>query len=150
MSAHTASPQPAGPECFEARWQLPRTPRSAGRARALLREQLVVWKVDGDVADTAVLVLSELVTNSIRHAYVPAGREIGVRIVRLDRRLRIEVADANSERPAPCAAGADDEHGRGLALVVTLSERWGCRPRAYGIGKTVWAELGLPRGRPPG
>ncbi|GHE55675.1 hypothetical protein GCM10018785_26340 [Streptomyces longispororuber] len=148
MSAHTASAQPADPESFEAKWQLPRTPRTAGRARALLRAQLAAWKIDGDVADTAELVLSELVTNSVRHAYVPAGREIGVRVARRDGCLRIEVADAGSGRPAPCVARADDEHGRGLALVVALAERWGCRPRAYGIGKAVWAELGLPRGQP--
>ncbi|MEV0443466.1 ATP-binding protein [Streptomyces spectabilis] len=86
----------------------------------------------------------ELVTNSIQHARVPTGREIGVRITHCGRRLRIEVADANTAQPAPCEARADDERGRGLALVIALSERWGCCQRAYGIGKAVWAELRLP------
>ncbi|MFD9907632.1 ATP-binding protein [Streptomyces sp. NPDC059063] len=145
MSAHTASGQPASSEAFEVKWQMPRSPRSAGRARALLREQLTAWKIDGEVADTAELLLSELVTNSIQHAHVPAGREIGVRIAHYEGLLRIEVADANTKQPAPCEARADDEGGRGLALVIALSERWGCCPRAYGIGKAVWVELRLPQ-----
>ncbi|KUF17452.1 hypothetical protein AT728_15720 [Streptomyces silvensis] len=105
---------------------------------------MTAWKVDGEVTDVAQLLLSELVTNSIQHAYVPAGREIGVRVTRAEGRLRIEVADANGEQPAPRSARAEEESGRGLALVIALAERWGCHPRAYGVGKAVWAELRLP------
>lgn len=128
-------------EDAEITWQLPRTARSAGRARVLLREQLADWKVVGDVADTAELLLSELVANSVQHAFVPVGREVGVRIARYEGRLRVEVADANNDRPAPREAQADEECGRGLALVVALAEKWGCCPRRYGIGKAVWVEL---------
>lgn len=133
------------PEDCEATWQLPRTARSAARARALLREQLVEWKVVGEVAETAELLLSELVANSVQHAFVPVGREIGLRLARYDEWLRVEVADANSGRPQPRTAGVDDERGRGIALVVALSDRWGCCPRLHGIGKAVWAELDVER-----
>ncbi|WP_309484488.1 ATP-binding protein [Streptomyces himalayensis] len=96
--------------------------------------------MDG-AAETAELLLSELVANSVQHAFVPVGREIGVRVARYDGRLRVEVADANNGRPAPREAQADEECGRGLALVVALAEKWGCCPRRHGIGKAVWAEL---------
>ncbi|MFF7096981.1 ATP-binding protein [Streptomyces rubradiris] len=72
----------------EAQWRLPHGPRSAGRARALLRAQLTEWKIDGEVTDNAELLLAELMSNAIRHARRPAGREIGVRIARYDGRLR--------------------------------------------------------------
>ncbi|MBT2395441.1 ATP-binding protein [Streptomyces sp. ISL-100] len=127
----------------EVGWRLPHSPRSAGRARALLRRQLSTWKIRGEVADTAELLLSELVTNSLQHARIPRGRQIGVRLARYDGMLRVEVADANHRRPEPrsAEAGAVDEHGRGLAIVAALAERWGCCPRRNGIGKSVWAEL---------
>ncbi|MFI2211000.1 ATP-binding protein [Streptomyces sp. NPDC020141] len=125
----------------EARWRLPRSARSAGRARALLRERLAAWEISGEAAENAELLLSELVANAARHAPLPPGREIGVRLVHADGMLRLEVADADARRPEPRTAAADEEGGRGLALVAALAERWGCAPRPYGIGKTVWAEL---------
>ncbi|MGQ4431514.1 MULTISPECIES: ATP-binding protein [unclassified Streptomyces] len=144
MSAQTASAQPASPDMREAQWQLPHTARSAGRARALLRLQLTDWKITSEVADTAELLLSELVTNSIRHARTPSGREIGLRFAMYDGRLRVEVADASDRRPRPREAAPEDEGGRGLTLVQALAERWGCCPRLHGIGKAAWAELPLP------
>lgn len=130
---------------FEVTCQLPRTPRSASRARALLRERFAGWKVDSQVTEAAELLLSELVTNSIRHARVPAGRDIGVRLACYEGRVRVEVADANNHVPVPQEAGPEDEQARGLALVVALAERWGCCPRRHGIGKAMWAELVLPQ-----
>ncbi len=129
----------------EVTWQLPGTPHSAPRARELLRIQLTDWKIDGEVAETAELLLSELVTNSIRHARTPPGREIGLRFATYDGRLRVEVADASDRRLRPREAAPEDERGRGLALVQALAERWGCCPRLHGIGKATWAELSLPR-----
>lgn len=129
----------------EATWQLPRTPRSAPRARELLRIQLADWKIDGEVAETAELLLSELVTNSLKHAYVPPGRELGLRFATYDGHLRVEVADANDRRPEPRQAAPEDEGGRGLTLVQALAERWGCCPRLHGIGKATWAEVSLPQ-----
>ncbi|MFF3376980.1 ATP-binding protein [Streptomyces sp. NPDC002680] len=135
----------------EATWQLPHTPRSAPHARELLRTQLTDWKIDDEVAETAELLLSELVTNSLRHASTPPGREIGIRFATYDGRLRLEVADANNRRPTPRQTSPDDEGGRGLTLVQALAERWGCCPRLHGIGKATWAELALttPSQSPP-
>lgn len=143
MSAHAAPPHSSSSDMSEAQWRLPHGPRSPKRARDLLRSQLAEWKIDGEVAFTAELLLSELVTNALLHARMPAGREIGVRVARYDEHLRVEVADANNSRPELRTATATDEHGRGLALVDALAQRWGCCPRRHGIGKATWAELPL-------
>ncbi|MGB8947289.1 MAG: ATP-binding protein [Streptomyces sp.] len=141
----TTSPLPR-----EIDWRLPRTPRSVGRARSLLSEQARAWKVPDDVADTAVLLLSELMTNAVRHGRVSAGREVEARCVLDGGVLRTEVADASDALPCPREAGPDDESGRGLALVELLADAWGARARPYGIGKAVWFELALPVAEPDG
>ncbi|MGW0944224.1 ATP-binding protein [Streptomyces sp. NPDC002623] len=143
MQVHTTSSHASSPDMSEVQWQVPHSPRSASRARCLLRTQLTEWKINGEAAFAAELVLSELVTNALRHARTPAGREIGVRIAQYEGRLRVEVADANNARPQPRKATAEDEHGRGLAMVEALAQRWGCCPRRNGIGKAIWAELSL-------
>lgn len=121
---------------------LPRSPHAPRRARVLLCEQLTAWDVEGDPADTAELLLSELVTNAVRHARAPRGRDIGIRIARYDGMLRVEVADAGpAVKLAPQVVADEDERGRGLAIVAALAERWGCCPRGHGIGKAVWAEV---------
>ncbi|MFE0039977.1 ATP-binding protein, partial [Streptomyces sp. NPDC059018] len=124
-------------------WRLPRSPRSAGRARAFLAEQSREWKLPDEVAETAVLLLSELVTNACRHARVPPGREVRARcVLGSDGVLRVEVSDASEVLPCPRTAGPGDEAGRGLALVAALADAWGAHPRECGVGKTVWFEIG--------
>ncbi|MGV9564873.1 ATP-binding protein [Streptomyces sp. NPDC003480] len=122
-------------------WRLPRHARSVGRARTLLREQATSWKVPDEVTTTAVLLLSELMTNAYRHARVSPGREMWVRCVLEAGRLRVSVTDANDTLPTPRQASPDDESGRGLALVAALGDMWGAEPRPCGVGKTVWFEL---------
>ncbi|AXK37214.1 ATP-binding protein [Streptomyces armeniacus] len=126
--------------------RLPRTPRSVAQARTALRAQLTAWDVGPDDVTTAELVLSELVANAVQHAGDPPGRQVKVTLTCTDDGLlRIEVCDACTALPRPhgIAPGADAESGRGLLLVAALAEGWGVTPRAYGIGKTVWAELKL-------
>ncbi|MFE2287623.1 ATP-binding protein [Streptomyces sp. NPDC059443] len=136
------------PSVDEVFWLLPRSPRAPGRARALLREQFAVWAVALGPTHTAELLLSELVTNAVRHARAPQGRDIGVRLARYDGLLRVEVADAGElVELAPQSATAWDESGRGLAIVAALAVRWGQCPRRHGIGKAVWAEVRSASGR---
>ncbi|RZB18064.1 ATP-binding protein [Streptomyces sp. F001] len=122
-------------------WRFPRHARSVGRARTLLREQASSWKLPDEVTETAVLLLSELMTNAYRHAKVSPGREIWARCVLDADRLRVSVADANDTLPTPRDASLNDESGRGLALVASLADEWGAEPRTVGFGKTVWFEL---------
>ncbi|WP_246150600.1 SpoIIE family protein phosphatase [Streptomyces qinzhouensis] len=117
-------------------WQLPREPRSVGRARELARCQLHSWGL-GALVDTVELLVSELVTNALRYG----EGEIRLRLLR-DRTLVCEVWDAGLVQPRRRRARDTDEGGRGLQLVGLLSAAWGSRrtPR----GKTVWFELALP------
>ncbi|AZP19883.1 ATP-binding protein [Streptomyces aquilus] len=125
-------------------WQLPRHPRSVGRARELLRQRAADWKLPDEVTDTAVLLLSELMTNAYRHARVSPGREIRVRcVLGDDRRLRVSVSDADETMPTFRNPSPEDESGRGLILLTLLADQWGTEPRPHGVGKTIWFSLDL-------
>ncbi|MER7775642.1 SpoIIE family protein phosphatase [Streptomyces sp. NPDC096191] len=121
-----------------AEWRLARDPSEVGRARAAVREQLHDWGLPKQ-AEAAGLMVSELVTNAVRHSH---DRPVELRLVRADT-LLCEVDDDDHELPALRTAGPDDETGRGLRVVSTLAREWGAsRTRT---GKTVWFELTLPR-----
>jgi PAS domain S-box-containing protein len=123
-------------------WSLKPQPTSVARARELAREQLLAWDL-GDLVDTTELLVSELVTNALRHGY----GDIRLRLL-LDRTLVCEVWDSALVQPRRRRARDTDEGGRGLQLVTMLSESWGSR-RTH-RGKTVWFELALPgRGSAP-
>ncbi|WP_328772482.1 ATP-binding protein [Streptomyces sp. NBC_00286] len=122
-------------------WHLPRHARSVGRARTLLRDQATAWKLPDELTETAVLLLSELMTNAYRHAKVSPGRQIRTRCVLNAGHLCVSVTDANDTLPTLREAAPDDESGRGLPLVATLAADWGAEPRPGGIGKTVWFTL---------
>lgn len=121
-------------------WQLQPQPTSVARARELARRQLLVWGLD-DLVDTTELLVSELVTNALRHGY----GDIRLRLL-LDRTLVCEVWDGALMQPRRRRARDTDEGGRGLQLVAMLSQSWGSR-RTH-RGKTVWFELALREGRP--
>ncbi|MES4887742.1 ATP-binding SpoIIE family protein phosphatase [Streptomyces sp. NPDC096012] len=121
------------------------SPLAPGSARALVRAALAQAPgVSARLADDAVAVVSELVTNAVVHA----GTD-----VELEWRLEgtgafvVEVGDRHPSRPPRDTAGGETpydaaEYGRGLRLVATLAESWGVTYRTG--AKTVWARL------PPG
>ncbi len=117
-------------------WTLPAEPTAVSRARRLVRGALQEWKVE-ELTDTAELLVSELVTNSVRYASAP----IGVRLT-LGDTLLVEISDPLPDPPRERHAAAADEGGRGLELVRRLALRWGAR--AEGMGKVVWFEQELP------
>ncbi|MFE9763827.1 SpoIIE family protein phosphatase [Streptomyces sp. NPDC005808] len=123
-----------------AEWRLALDPVEAGRARAVVHEQLHVWGLAA-LTDPAELMVSELVTNAVRHAH---GRHIALRLVRGET-LLCEVDDDDHTLPTLLSAGPDDEFGRGLRVVSTLAREWGTSRTT--AGKTVWFELALPRRR---
>jgi histidine kinase-like protein len=100
---------------------------------------LAEWGLGG-LADTAELVVSELVANAVRHARTPPGREIETRYELLPGgAVRIEVHDAGDAWPQVQQPGPEAESGRGLALADAVTGgRWGVAPRV-GVGKYVWA-----------
>ncbi|MFC8231012.1 ATP-binding protein [Streptomyces sp. NPDC057287] len=135
-------------DCAE--WSFPAVPGSVRSARHAVRDALHHWGYDVAVGDLAVLLVSELVTNSLRYASGP----IGVRLVRPHpdgdapgpdaegRALLVEVSDPVPDPPTERSAGPEDESGRGLQLVACSARRWGTRRGKS--GKTVWFELALP------
>ncbi len=137
---------PRRPREFAARLPPPPGPPpprddSAPLARSFLRAYLAGLPRGERYSDIAELLLGELVTNAVRHSDAPPDRLVEVRfaVVPGDR-LRLEVHDAGTGRPVlRPSVGHEEESGRGLLLVDELAERWGCCPRAGGIGKFVWA-----------
>jgi serine phosphatase RsbU (regulator of sigma subunit)/anti-sigma regulatory factor (Ser/Thr protein kinase) len=120
-----------------ATWDLPAAAAVVARARTLATDQLATWGLD-DAAFVTELVVSELVTNAIRHAEPP----IQLRLIH-DRNLICEVTDASSTAPHLRRARTYDEGGRGLLLVAQLTQGWGTRQTD--TGKTIWAEQGVSR-----
>jgi PAS domain S-box-containing protein len=117
-------------------WEVPADPRAVHEVRGKAARQLTAWGLER-LAFTTELIVSELVTNAIRHASGP----IGLRLIR-DRTLICEVSDASNTAPHMRRSHVTDEGGRGLFLVAQVAQRWGTRYTA--TGKTVWAELQLP------
>jgi serine phosphatase RsbU (regulator of sigma subunit)/PAS domain-containing protein/anti-sigma regulatory factor (Ser/Thr protein kinase) len=115
-----------------ATWEFPPDLEAVAEARANVGRQLSVWHLD-DLAFTTELVVSELVTNAIRHA----GGPVGLRLIR-DRSLICEVTDPSNTQPRLVRATDTDEGGRGLFIVAQCTNRWGCRYRQS--GKTIWTE----------
>lgn len=123
-------------------------PADVGRARRWARSRLAGSGIAADepLADTLVLLISELVTNAVVHTGCPAvlrmlfgaGGAGGAGIV------RVEVADTSARPPLQRRADGGDTHGRGLELVDGLADRWGWQPE--GAGKRIWCEV--DRGAP--
>ncbi|MEU6159291.1 SpoIIE family protein phosphatase [Streptomyces sp. NPDC047130] len=119
-------------------WEFRAELDQASRARELATAKLAEWGLD-DMAFTTELIVSEMVTNAIRHA----GGPIGLRLVR-DDRLVCEVSDPSQAQPHLRRARMSDEGGRGLFLIAQLADRWGSRYTAG--GKTIWTEQNYPSG----
>ncbi|MGW0931909.1 ATP-binding SpoIIE family protein phosphatase [Streptomyces sp. NPDC002644] len=112
---------------------------AAPHARAFTSGVLASWRFPADLCDLGVLAASELVANSLQHGIPP----MRLRLRRTDRRLIVEVTDADDHLPRRRRAEPGDESGRGIAIVATISSSWGCR-RTPGGGKAVWCEFALP------
>ncbi|MFF3467181.1 SpoIIE family protein phosphatase [Streptomyces sp. NPDC002619] len=117
-------------------WPLPDGPIAAGEARALAAAQLREWRLE-PLVDITELLVSELVTNAVRHARGP----VWLRLL-CSQSLICEVSDGSATTPRVRRAADTDEGGRGLAMVTLLAQRWGTRHSTH--GKTIWAEQPLP------
>jgi len=117
-------------------------PAEVGRARRWARSRLAGSGIGADepLAETLILLVSELVTNAVVHTGRPAvlrlslpGEDAGETTVRL------EVTDRSERAPVPRCVDGEATGGRGLALVDGLADRWGWS--AEGAGKRIWCEL---------
>lgn len=126
-------------EVLQARcYRLPLPPHkiASRQAHRVLQWALEDWAVEGEAADNARVVLSEIVTNALAHS---------LDVFRLSLRLRgdqilVEVWDCADGVPVVGLPGGLEIGGRGMFLVDALSKEWGVRPDARG-GKTIWAKV---------
>jgi len=129
---------------FAATCELAPRPESAKVARDFTRLTLRGWRMDR-LSDVAELVVSELVTNALRHGllsarWMPGEHPIGLTLLRLDPYLMCMVTDPGSQCPVRIDSCSSAESGRGLQVVESCSVRWGWEP-ITGEGKVVWALL---------
>ncbi|MBA9050325.1 MULTISPECIES: SpoIIE family protein phosphatase [Streptomyces] len=132
-----ARPRPIDAENV-ATFDFPVEPTSVGQARKVTSARLTQWRLD-ELSFSAELIVSELVTNAIRHARPPTA----LRLIRAENRLICAVTDHSSTSPHMRRARLGDEGGRGLFLVAQFAPRWGTRYTAD--GKVIWAELPIPQ-----
>ncbi|MFF6811038.1 ATP-binding protein [Streptomyces sp. NPDC012403] len=133
---------------------LSRDPRSPGIARSTLRSVLTAYEL-GELAPTAELLASELLTNAHLHTGGPYALHIRPTG---SGQLRVGVWDKGSTIPSGLSAGfaygamphGASEGGRGLALVRAYADSWGASllggPEGASGGKVLWTECG--RGGP--
>lgn len=97
--------------------------------------------LDPDLAFALELVVSELVTNAIRHG----TGQITMALSDTAEGIRVEVHDYGYGRPVPRVASARAPGGRGLRLIERLSAAWGVDSSVTRAGKTVWAVVPAAR-----
>jgi anti-sigma regulatory factor (Ser/Thr protein kinase) len=111
--------------------ELPVSRQAPALAREFLRGATCA-EHHSEVVDDAVLLVSELVTNSVLHG----GPPVVVAVDCDDDTLQVRVRDGSPALPAPRNAARGDESGRGLALVAEMSADWGVDTEKD--GKHVW------------
>ena len=125
------------PSLASAAVELPAEQEAVGIGRRFVVATLAEWDCGEAVAETARLVVSEVLTNAVRHGIGP----IKLRLRRSGQDLTVEVTDRATVVPHPRRAEEDDESGRGLLLVEALTDHWGTRPTDD--GKSVWFTLAI-------
>jgi signal transduction histidine kinase len=117
-------------------------PGAPGAARDFLTQTCGRWRAADFVADAA-LVVSELVTNAVRHA----GTEMRLTLELRGGALTVSVHDLGPGLPRLIPPAERGYGGQGLAIVVQLAQAWGVAVEDGG-GKAVWCRLG-PRAAVP-
>ncbi|GGJ27726.1 ATP-binding protein [Streptomyces brasiliensis] len=147
MSADTVNPIPL----YASSLRLTAVPTAVGCSRMFVGHTLKLWQLK-DHAETATLVMSELVTNAVKASgitepepkawQITAEHVIGIQLRAIEASLYVEVWDRSDQAPVRKNPDLETEGGRGLLLVEQLAKRWNVyRPRVG--GKVVWAELPL-------
>ena len=120
---------------LRARIDLPTTSGSVPLARQLVGQLLAAWSADSR-REESVLLLSELVTNVVRH--VSPTTTFTIELILSGLKLRVSVVDGSPTPPVLRDRTAQGGHG--MWLVSTIADRWGSSGKRAG-GKQVWFEL---------
>ena len=123
--------------------ELTSVPHASREARNAARVVLQDWALPTPLLDDVILVISELVTNAVRHAGTASTLEL--ELCQTRGQLRVSLADGSEASPRLRRVRGAAEDGRGLAILAALSDRWGVDPH-HG-GKRVWWEVDLNGGR---
>src|SRR5689334_11463742 len=128
-------------------WSLRHDPYAARTAREFTSSALRTWGLEHLVDDTGVVV-SELVTNAVRHGTrnpVHPRTAPDIRVILCQTELSVLCAVTDPSDQGPCLREPDyeAEGGRGLQVVQGVSEMWGWAPLET-RGKAVWAAFALP------
>jgi hypothetical protein len=132
---------------------LPAHPTSASAAREQVTRSLEEWGCQA-LTDSAQLIISELVGNSVKAVAGYVSDDVGARcgmvagcveVIRVGcyqshTTVVLEVWDSSRKPPKLINAGEDDVGGRGLQLIAALASSWGYRWLKPG-GKVTWAAL---------
>ena len=118
--------------------RLPVGPEAAGLARDAVGE--LDERVPAGVMEDLRLLVSELVTNSVRHARMPASGNVLLEVRLSPSRVRVEVFDRGAGFDPPPASAPVAGRGWGLYLVDAIASRWGS---TRGPTSSVWFELDL-------
>jgi anti-sigma regulatory factor (Ser/Thr protein kinase) len=122
---------------------LPYAPASVAVARQRLAADLNAAGIFAGAVGDAVLVVSELLSNAIRHARPLPGSSVQVAWAVDHDAVEVAVSDGGAAtRPAPAQATVSSLGGRGLGIVDYLARTWGIRTDDGGL--TVWAVLAAP------
>jgi anti-sigma regulatory factor (Ser/Thr protein kinase) len=125
---------------------LPCAPASVSVARRRLSADLAAAGVFGQAVGDAALVVSELLSNAIKHAWPLPGAKLQVTWLMGHGSVEVAVSDGGGlTRPRPCRPPVSSLGGRGLGIVEQLSNDWGIR--TDDVGQTVWAVLPAPSPR---
>ncbi|WP_242614092.1 ATP-binding protein [Actinomadura roseirufa] len=123
---------------------LPHAPSSVAVARRRLSSELVASGVYESIVDDASVIVSELISNALRHARPLPSGQVRVCWLRRGDLLELEVSDGGAmTEPRRGPGTLSSLGGRGLGIVEALSEGWGVRHEDGAT--TVWAILRAPR-----
>ncbi|WP_344941768.1 ATP-binding protein [Actinomadura miaoliensis] len=124
---------------------MPHAPSSVAVARRRLSSELLASGVFESVVDDASVIISELLSNALRHARPLPSGQVRVTWARRGERLEVAVSDGGaSTEPRRGPGTLSSLGGRGLGIVEALAEGWGVR-HEEGV-TTVWAVLYAPHG----
>jgi anti-sigma regulatory factor (Ser/Thr protein kinase) len=138
VSGETQPRAPAPSQPLTCRLEFCATPGAVPCARSLAKRIIVEWGRP-DLADTAELLVSELVTNAIHASACLPAPVVRLWLVAEHGNIIIRVWDASTDMPKRRDVGPECEHGWGLVLVASLSKQWGaCRKPT---GKVVWVQI---------
>ncbi len=116
----------------------PAVPEAAAQARAFLRAAVADWRLPDAVAADCLLIVSEIVSNVVRHAQTP----LTLRLSYDGEAVLIAATDGAVGLPEQHASGEASEEGRGLLIIDSVASAWGVHRAA--VGKTMWARVELP------